>query len=105
HDQLDLPPEHAALAVHFRQSELGAVDLAFALRGVGPGQRVVHADLDRRLAPSVAQERRRDQARSSDCQPGFDYTTAIDSGHVSSPHVVRTANGVDDAGLELLLYK
>ena len=50
HQQLDLPPEYAAPGVDLFDGELGPHHLVAGLRGIDPGERIDHADPDRRLA-------------------------------------------------------
>ena len=79
--ELDRPPDHAALGVgHLLDQPAGAHHLA-AEDGVAAGDHGRDADLDRPVcAPCVAQERRRrDQRRA--CQRRFEHAAARDCLH------------------------
>ena len=50
HQQFDLPPENAAFGVDLLDGELGSHHLVAGRRGIDAGERIDHADPDRRLA-------------------------------------------------------
>ena len=80
-DELDLAAEDATLGVDFGERELRAANLAFAFGGIRAGQRVVHADLDRRFALSVRQDRMSDERRRTERKPGFQRLATSETFH------------------------
>ena len=77
--QLDLAAENAALGVDLLDRQLAADQFVLAERGVGAGQRIVEADLDR-VGGAGADDERTGELGGGKDRPRFDESTAVYAG-------------------------
>ena len=75
--QLDRPPQHAALGVDLLDGKLGADHFVLRHGGINAGQRIDHADADRRFAARRDDEGRRD-LQGTGCGGAFEHGATIE---------------------------
>ena len=78
-DELDRAAEDAALGVDLVERHLAADELVLARAGVGAGQRIVEADLDR-VGGAGADDERTGELRGGKRRSRFDESAAVDAG-------------------------
>ena len=75
-EEFDRTAENAALGVDLVERHLAADQLVLAGGGVGAGQRIVEADLDR-VSGAGADDERTGELRGGERGPGFDESAAV----------------------------